>query len=119
MLPAITEARLGLIPYFPLGGGALTGKYRKGQPLPEDARTAAARTLPRAQLGPHREAPRLCRSHGHTILELAMSWLAARPAVASIIAGATKVHQLEANAKSADWKLTPAELAEVDKLTAG
>ncbi len=120
LLPAITKAGLGLVPYFPLGGGALTGKYRKGQPLPEGARHSGGSDR---FLGPNwdliEKLHDFADKRGHTLLELAMSWLAAKPGVASIIAGATKVHQLEANAKSVTWKLTPAEMAEVDTLTAG
>jgi aryl-alcohol dehydrogenase-like predicted oxidoreductase len=58
-----------------------------------------------------------CSQRGHTLLELAMSWLAARPYVASVIAGATKPEQVEQNVKAVGWKLTPADMAEIDKLT--
>ena len=57
------------------------------------------------------------KARGHTMLELAFSWLAARPTVASVIAGATKPEQIEANVKAAGWELTPEEMAEIDKLT--
>jgi aryl-alcohol dehydrogenase-like predicted oxidoreductase len=57
------------------------------------------------------------RTRGHSLLELAMSWLAANPCVSSVIAGATKAEQVAANAKSADWKLSPEELTEIDKIT--
>ena len=57
------------------------------------------------------------KARGRTMLELAFSWLAARPTVASIIAGATKPEQIEANVKAAEWQLTPEEMAEIDKLT--
>ncbi len=59
-----------------------------------------------------------CAQRKHSLLELAFSWLLARPTVASVIAGATKPEQLEQNAKAADWVLTPEELAEIDGLTA-
>ena len=119
LLPAIRKHGLSLVPYFPLGGGALTGKYRKGKPLPEGARHKSADNR---FLDPHWDRietlHQFAESRGHTLLELAMSWLASQPVVASIIAGATKVEQVEANAKSVAWKLSAAEMAEVDKLTA-
>ena len=59
------------------------------------------------------------KTRGHTLVELAFSWLAARPTVASIIAGATKPEQIEANVKAAEWRLTPEDMAEIDTLTAG
>jgi aryl-alcohol dehydrogenase-like predicted oxidoreductase len=118
LLPVIETHRLSLVPYFPLGGGALTGKYRKGKPLPEGARHAGGSDR---FLGHHwDQIERLnafAEARGHTLLELAMSWLARRPLVASIIAGATKPEQLEANVKATEWALTPAEVAEVDKIT--
>jgi len=117
-LDAVKKTGLGLVPYFPLGGGALTGKYRKGQPLPAGARHSGGSER---FLGPNwdmiEKLHDFAEARGHTILELAMSWLASRPNVASIIAGATKPHQLEANAKSTGWKLTAAELAEIDRIS--
>jgi aryl-alcohol dehydrogenase-like predicted oxidoreductase len=118
MLEVIRRTGLGLVPYFPLGGGALTGKYRKGQPLPAGSRLSGGSDR---FLAPYwdiiEKLHDFAETRGHTILELAMSWLASRPNVASIIAGATKPHQLEANAKSTGWKLTAAELAEIDRIT--
>jgi aryl-alcohol dehydrogenase-like predicted oxidoreductase len=118
LMPTLTELGLGLVPYFPLGGGALTGKYRKGGPLPGGARhkDGSGRFLE-----PHWDTiealAAFAEARGRTLLELAMSWLAMRPQVVSIIAGATKPEQVEANAKSVDWKLSADEMAEVDRLT--
>jgi aryl-alcohol dehydrogenase-like predicted oxidoreductase len=119
LIPALKKLHLGLVPYFPLGGGALTGKYRKGKPLPAGTR----HTDPGGRfLGPHwdtiEKLHAFAETRGHTLLELAMSWLARKPLVVSIIAGATKPEQVEANAKSVAWALTPAEMAEVDTITA-
>jgi aryl-alcohol dehydrogenase-like predicted oxidoreductase len=58
-----------------------------------------------------------CEKRGHTLLELAFSWLAARPYVASVIAGATRPEQVEQNVEAASWQLTPEDLAEIDRLT--
>jgi aryl-alcohol dehydrogenase-like predicted oxidoreductase len=60
-----------------------------------------------------------CRARGRTLLQLAFGWLAAQPVVSSIIAGATRAEQLELNMKAIDWKLTPQELAEIDRITTG
>jgi aryl-alcohol dehydrogenase-like predicted oxidoreductase len=120
LIPALKKLGSGLVPYFPLGGGALTGKYRKGKPLPAGTRHTDATGR---FLGPHwdtiEKLHAFAETRGHTLLELAMSWLARKPQVVSIIAGATKPEQVELNAKSIDWALTPAEMAEVDTIAAG
>lgn len=119
VLPALKRLKLGLIPYFPLAGGTLSGKYRKGEAPPAGTRhaTGSARFL-----DPHLDRIEKLRAfaekRGHTLLDLAMSWLAHRPQVVSVIAGATKPEQLEANANSVAWKMSPADTEEVDKLTA-
>lgn len=107
---------LGFLPYFPLASGLLTGKYRKGQPPPEGTRLAGrAEQLSDARLNVVESLIQFAESRGHTILELAVSWLLAQPTVASVIAGATKPEQIAANVASAGWKLTPNELAEIEK----
>jgi aryl-alcohol dehydrogenase-like predicted oxidoreductase len=107
------------VPFFPLGGGALTGKYRKDASLPEGSRHTGGSSR---FLDPHWDTIEALHAfadkRGRTLLELAMSWLAARPGVATIIAGATKPEQVEANAKSVGWKLTAGEMAEIDRITA-
>ncbi len=119
LAPALAKLGLVLVPYFPLGGGALTGKYRKGAPLPAGTRHKDATSR---FLEPHWDTIEALHAfadkRGHTILELAMSWLACNPLVASVIAGATKPEQVAANAKAVEWKLTAAEMAENDKITA-
>jgi len=107
---------IAFIPYFPLASGLLTGKYRKGQPAPEGTRLEEnASTDPRLDIV--ESLIEFAESRGHSVLELAFSWLAARPTVASVIAGATKPEQIEANVKAAEWQLTPEEMAEIDKIT--
>src|SRR4051794_19348916 len=112
--------RLGVafLPYFPLASGLLTGKYRKGQPLPEGTRISSgghfAEWLSDTNLDKVEALIQFAEARGHTILELAVCWLLSRGAVASVIAGATKPEQIHANVNAAGWKLTPAELAEVD-----
>jgi aryl-alcohol dehydrogenase-like predicted oxidoreductase len=111
-----------LIPYSPLAAGLLTGKYKKNAPMPEGARITrekyqAQRWINDANWAIVERLENFSRQRGHNLLELAMSWLASRPLVASIIAGATKPEQLELNVRAVDWKLTPEELAEIDRLT--
>jgi aryl-alcohol dehydrogenase-like predicted oxidoreductase len=121
VLPTLQKYGLGLVPFFPLGGGALTGKYRKGASMPAGARlTEVEKPGENRFLDPHWDAIEklddFARQRGHTILELAFSWLAQRPQVSSIIAGATKPEQIEANARGVSWELSPAEMTEVDTI---
>ena len=117
LVPTLARLGLGLVPFFPLGGGALTGKYRKGAALPAGTRHTAGSSR---FLDPHWNTIEALRAfaedRGHTLLQLAMSWLAARPPVVSIIAGATRPEQVEANVRAIEWKLSPAEMAEVDRI---
>jgi aryl-alcohol dehydrogenase-like predicted oxidoreductase len=111
---------LAFLPFFPLKSGLLTGKYRKGQPIPEDTRVAKyeryRKLLTDENLDKVEVLIEFAESRGHTILELAVSWLLAHRVVASVIAGASSAEQLRANAGAAGWKLTPAELQEIDTL---
>jgi aryl-alcohol dehydrogenase-like predicted oxidoreductase len=121
--PMCEHFGIGILPYFPLASGMLTGKFKKGEPLQEGTRLAAAKGAGYfdhfmtdekfdvvAKLGEYAEA------RGHTLLELAFSWLLAQPVIPSVIAGATKPAQVEANVKAADWIMTAEELAEIDKI---
>ncbi|HLH97317.1 MAG TPA: aldo/keto reductase [Xanthobacteraceae bacterium] len=122
LLPAMQAFGLGLLPYFPLAGGFLTGKYRRGAALPAGARLTlrknlAERFLTQANWSVVEHLQQFCSERGHTLVELAFSWLAGRPAVASVIAGATKPEQVEQNVKAAGWALSREELAEIDRLS--
>ncbi len=113
--------RLGIafLPFFPLASGLLSGKYRRGQPAPEGSRIAAgwhAELLTDQNLDIVEELITFANARGRTILELAFSWLASRKVVASVIAGATKPEQVRRNAEAAGWKLSTAELAEIDTI---
>jgi aryl-alcohol dehydrogenase-like predicted oxidoreductase len=116
--------RLGLafLPYFPLASGLLTGKYRPGRPLPQGTRLTdgggLGKLLTEANLATVERLSRFAEARGRQLLDLAISWLLARPAVASVIAGATTPEQIHANVRAADWALTPAELVEIDALLA-
>ncbi|HEY0712614.1 MAG TPA: aldo/keto reductase [Polyangia bacterium] len=121
VLPECERAGLAFLPFFPLASGVLSGKYRPGQPPPPGARLAGSgaltpRFLSAANTAKAEALRTFAESHQHTLLELAISWLANQPAVASVIAGATSPEQVQANARAAGWKLTAEERAEIDRL---
>ena len=121
-MPAIQKYGMGLLPYFPLASGLLTGKYKQGAAMPEGARLTLTqrlsdRYLTEANWAVVERLRKFADARGHTMLELAFSWLARRPNVSSVIAGATKPEQLEQNVKSVEWALTAEDVAEIDKLT--
>ena len=100
----------------------LTGKYQRGAAAPADTRFAKAPALRDRYMTPHNEdivekLDAFAKARGHSMLELAFSWLASRPQVSSVIAGATRVEQIEANVKAIDWALSAEELAEIDTIT--
>jgi aryl-alcohol dehydrogenase-like predicted oxidoreductase len=118
-IPACLRAGVAFIPFFPLASGLLTGKYRRGQTIPEGSRAQAGfgpKVFTDENLALVESLVQFAASRGHTLLELAVSWLAARPAVASVIAGATSPQQVKANASAAGWRLTHADLAEIDAI---
>jgi aryl-alcohol dehydrogenase-like predicted oxidoreductase len=120
VLPVCEELGLAFLPYFPLASGLLTGKYRRGQPLPEGTRISSggyAKWITDQNMAVVESLIRFAESKGHTILDLAFAWLLAQPAVASVIAGAMNPEQVRANAKaggSASWPLSAADLAEIE-----
>ena len=121
-LAAMQRHGLNLLPYFPLASGLLTGKYQRNVPPPPGSRLAkqAGRAndyLNERNFGIVEALSHFAVQRGHTILELAMSWLASRPYIASIIAGATKPEQIKANISAIGWALSAAELAEIDRIT--
>jgi aryl-alcohol dehydrogenase-like predicted oxidoreductase len=121
-LPAVAAFGLGFLPYFPLASGLLTGKYERGKPVPAGTRFAASQALADRYMTERNVAvveklKGFCTQRGHTLLELALSWLLARPCVTSVIAGATRPEQIEQNVGAATWRLTAEDLAEIDKLT--
>lgn len=122
LLPAAREYNLGLLPFFPLASGLLTGKYQRGATAPDDTRFAKAPMLRDRYVTPRNEEmtqklQSFAQARGHTLLELAFSWLAARPQVASVIAGATRVEQVEQNVKALSWTLSAEDIAEIDEIT--
>jgi aryl-alcohol dehydrogenase-like predicted oxidoreductase len=109
---------LGFLPFFPLASGLLTGKYRKGQPIPQGTRIAKyeryGKLVTVDNLDKVEALIAFAESRGRTLLELAFSWLLAHRVVASVIAGATSADQIRSNATAADWRLAPHDLEEID-----
>jgi len=119
VLPECARTGVAFLPYFPLANGLLTGKYRKGSPFPESSRAKDAfgpKVFTDENLERADALMAFARSRGHSLLDLAFSWLAARPEVSSVIAGARNAEQVRANSAAATWKLTAADMAEVDNL---
>ena len=122
LIPAARACGVGLLPYYPLASGMLTGKYKAGAPLPQGSRMQRAERDYESQFFTEENWARVERlnayaqSCGHTLLELAMSWLLAKPIVGSVIAGATRPEQVEANVKAAGWKMSQEEIAAIDAL---
>jgi aryl-alcohol dehydrogenase-like predicted oxidoreductase len=122
VLPTCERLGLAYVPYFPLVSGLLTGKYRRGERPPAGTRLAAWGDRGDALLSEPNfdQVDRLtawAKDRGHSILELAVAWLLAKPTVASVIAGATTAGQVVANA-TVTWRLSAEEVAEVDAMTA-
>jgi aryl-alcohol dehydrogenase-like predicted oxidoreductase len=131
VLAALERHSVALIAYFPLANGLLTGKYRPGAPVPLDSRLGADAMVSqffrdgimasRPPLSPERLATvgqleTFARDHGHTLLELAVSWLASQPIVGSVLTGVTNADQAAANAAAAQWQLGDAERTEIDAI---
>ena len=119
LIPCCEAYGLGLLPFYPLASGFLTGKYRRGEAAPEGTRLArtSARseaTLTDANFDLLEALESFTAERGHTMVELAFAWLLGHPVVSSVIAGATKTGQVADNAKAADWHLTPEDMKEID-----
>ena len=119
VVPAARHFGLGVIPYFPLASGLLTGKYRAGEAPAQDSRLGAlpafAGVLTEQNLARVERLARIAEAQGHTLLELAMSWLAQRPEVSSVLFGATRPEQVQANVRASAWTLPAEVLAAVDQ----
>ena len=122
-LPFCREFNFGFLPYFPLSGGFLSGKYQPGQPAPEGTRGAAGSPVIKNSRTERNEAlldklTGFAKQRGHTVLELAIAWLLAEPAVTSVIAGTSSQEQIEQNVAAEAWRLSSEEKAEVDAIAA-
>jgi aryl-alcohol dehydrogenase-like predicted oxidoreductase len=124
VVPACAAYGLRILPYHPLGGGFLTGKYRRGEPPPAGTRGAAGSGIVDAMSTDASwerltALERFAAERGRTVGELAIAWLLANPLVGSVIAGVSNGEQLAANVGAASWRLTPEDKAEADLLATG
>jgi aryl-alcohol dehydrogenase-like predicted oxidoreductase len=122
VLAECAERGVAFVPYFPLAGGVLTGKYSPDEPPPAGTRLTepgsrlAGRFLQNQHLAAAWRLGTLAKARERSLLDLAISWLLARPAVASVIAGATSPEQVRANVAAAGWTLTVDDLTEIDRI---
>ena len=122
VVPAAAAFGLGVLPYFPLASGFLSGKYRPGEAPPQGTRLAAWGQRGQAMLSEHnfgvlQKLEAFAPARGKGVLDVAIGWLASQPQVPSVIAGATTPEQVAQNAAAAQWRLSAEEVAEVDGLT--
>jgi len=122
LVPAMQHHGVSLLPFYPLAAGLLTGKYLADAQV--QGRLTKNPAMAKRHMNERKRAiaqgfDAYAKQQGHTLLELAMSWLAHQPYVASVIAGATKPEQIEANVKSVEWTMSGQDLAEIDRITRG
>jgi aryl-alcohol dehydrogenase-like predicted oxidoreductase len=123
VLPYCAANDVGFVPYFPLAGGVLTGKYHPGEPPPPGSRGAAGSpVVERSRTPENEEIAEALRTYagerGHSLLDLAMGWLLAHPQVSTVITGTSTPEQVESNVAATEWKLTPEEKADIDAIAA-
>jgi aryl-alcohol dehydrogenase-like predicted oxidoreductase len=121
-IPAMVRNKIALVPYFPLASGLLTGKYRRGAPAPAGTRLAAKNRLSdlfwtQENLELTYRIVEFCEQHKLNVLDVAFAWLLEKPFVPSVIAGASRPDQIDANIKAAAARLSGAELGALDRLT--
>jgi aryl-alcohol dehydrogenase-like predicted oxidoreductase len=117
LLPTCERLGIGVLPYFPLASGLLTGKYRRGEPRPQGTRLSDRETVFTDETFERLDAlEAFAEERGLTLLQVAIGGLLAQPAISSVIAGATKAEQVRANAETANWEATPEDLAELNRL---
>jgi aryl-alcohol dehydrogenase-like predicted oxidoreductase len=123
MIPFCNAHNVGILPFFPLAGGFLTGKYKRGEPAPPGTRGESSAYVQRymtdANFDKIEKLSAWAAEHGHTMAELAHAWLLAQPQVSSVISGATKLSQVQSNARGAGWLLTADELKSVNAVLNG
>ena len=123
VMPACEQYGLGILPYFPLASGLLTGKYTRGSEPPEGSRLSSWGDRKKSALSDDNfdlveKLTSFAEERGHSILDLAMSWLATMPSIPSVIAGATSKAQVQQNSEAASWQLTMEEMREVNEISA-
>jgi len=121
VLPYCRAHNVGFVPYFPLAGGFLTGKYKRGQPAPPGSRGEGSLYV-QGFMGNAANYDRIekleawATAQGRGLNELAQAWLLAQPQVCSVISGATKLEQVQANVKAAEWALTEEDVKAVNEI---
>ena len=120
LVPCCQAYNIGVIPWYPLAAGFLTGKYRRGEEIPSGTRFSTnprmyGRMLNDANFDKLDKLTEFASEQGHSVAELAIAWLVSHPWVSTVIAGVTKTEQVSANVTAANWKLTTDEMAELDK----
>lgn len=123
VIPALEHYNLGLLPYFPLASGMLTGKYQRGVDAPDGTRLNRMGERGKTAMSDEvfdivEGLDNYAKERGRDLLTLAISWLASKPYVSSVISGATSAEQVKANAAAADWQLSEDEMAAVNQLSA-
>lgn len=118
LIPVCESNAIGLLPYYPIAKGLLTGKYRKGDAAPAGSRLSGDQYLADANFDLLERLEAYARDHGYELLTLAISWLAAQPSIASIISGASRPDQMMSNAAAARWNLSEENLNEIDAILA-
>jgi len=123
LMPAIARNGMSLLPYFPLASGLLTGKYQRGHAPAADTRFGRMqrfydRYMNDTNWSIVEALEKFCEGRGRSLLELAFSWLLSHDCLASVIAGARRPEQIDANIKAAEWQLSPEERVEIDRITA-
>lgn len=120
MLPYCAQHGVGFVPYFPLAGGFLTGKYRRGEPAPAGSRGESSEYVKAYRTDANYDRLERLQAwaaeRGHSLGDLAQSWLLAQPAVCSVISGATRLDQIQANVRAVEWQLSAPELEQVNLL---
>ena len=123
LVPVCREHHIGILPYYPIQRGLLTGKYRRGEPPPAGTRLAGggrgAHLLNDVTFDRIDSLEDFATARGHSVLELAVSWLASQPVIASVIAGVSKPEQILSNVSAADWALTREDFAALDRIVPG
>jgi aryl-alcohol dehydrogenase-like predicted oxidoreductase len=120
VLPYCRAHSVGFVPYYPLAGGFLTGKYELGKPPPRGSRGESARAVQELMIEKNyhvvTKLSAWAKDRGRGVHELAQAWLLAQPSVCSVITGATRVEHVTGNVKAADWILSADELQEIDAI---
>jgi aryl-alcohol dehydrogenase-like predicted oxidoreductase len=120
VIPSCKYFNIGILPFFPLAGGFLTGKYKEGMPVPEGSRGESSEYVKNLLTADNFKIldslTKFAKDRNRTISELAHAWLLAQPQISSVISGATKADHVRMNLKAFDWHLSEAEVSEINKL---